>query len=255
MIEFGKTLREAREAAGLTVAQLAEKTHMPPSRIEQLEAEDFSKIPAAIYGRGFVRLYCEAVGIDPKPLSDEFTAIFNGHREPEIKERVVEAPKPEAGRAGVPPPAAEKDSRLSTFDSGATSAPDFQLAAETIAAPKAVAAPEPPPEPVAAPEPPPAAAPSLSRYAAPVREARPSLNMPPSVWRFAVLGIVAIVVLWLAFLGVRALYRATADDPADIRPSTLDSAAPAQSVKSVKSVANPAAPARTPQKIPELYID
>ena len=252
MIEFGKTLREAREAAGLTVAQLAEKTHMPPSRIEQLEAEDFSKIPAAIYGRGFVRLYCEAVGIDPKPLSDEFTAIFNGHREPEIKERVVEAPKPEAGRAGVPPPAAEKDSRPSTFDSGATSAPDFQLAAETIAAPKAVAAPEPPPEPVTAPEPPPAAAPSLSRYAAPVREARPSLNMPPSVWRFAVLGIVAIVVLWFAFLGVRALYRATADDPADTRPSTLDSAAPAQSVE---SVANPAAPARTQQKIPELYID
>ena len=76
--------------------------------------------------------------------------------------------------------------------------------------------------------------------------------MPPSVWRFAVLGIVAIVVLWLAFLGVRALYRATADEPAATRPSTLDSGVAAQSVK---SVANPAAPARTQQKIPELYID
>ena len=74
MIEFGKTLRTAREAKGLTTAQVAEATHMMPQVVEGLEKEDFSRIVAPIYGRGFVRLYCEAVGIDSQPLLDTFMA-------------------------------------------------------------------------------------------------------------------------------------------------------------------------------------
>ena len=68
MIEFGKTLRMAREAKGLTPGQVAERTHMIVQTVEGLEREDFSKIVAPIYGRGFVKLYCEAVGLEPKPL-------------------------------------------------------------------------------------------------------------------------------------------------------------------------------------------
>ena len=39
MIEFGKTLRLAREAKGLTVAQIADVTHMAPKTVLDLEAE------------------------------------------------------------------------------------------------------------------------------------------------------------------------------------------------------------------------
>ena len=269
MIEFGKTLREAREAAGLTVAQLAEKTHMPPSRIEQLEAEDFSKIPAAIYGRGFVRLYCEAVGLDPKPLSDEFTEIFNGNRDLEIKERAVE-PEPVAepaatGRAGVPPPAVKEDSRPSTFDSGAADASSFRLESETITAPEPppratprFAAPQPTPEEPVAPVPPMTPpSPSLSRYAAPIREARPGLSVPPSVWRFGVLGLAALVVLALLVFGVRALYRATSGEPVEDETAECqpDNTAPSPSAQPApKSNAAPKV-RRTPQKVPALYLD
>lgn len=93
MIEFGKTLREAREAKGFTISQIAETTHMMATIVRNLEEEDFSKIVAPIYGRGFVKLYCEAVGIDAKPLVDEFMAIYNGNRMPEIKERPIAAPE------------------------------------------------------------------------------------------------------------------------------------------------------------------
>ena len=72
MIEFGKTLRTAREAKGLTPGQIAERTHMMIQVVEGLENENFSKIVAPIYGRGFVKLYCEAVGLEPKPLVDAF---------------------------------------------------------------------------------------------------------------------------------------------------------------------------------------
>ena len=119
MIEFGKTLREAREAKGYTITQIADATRMMSSIVEGLENEDFSRIAAPIYGRGFVKLYCEAVGLDPKPLVAEFTEIFNGNREPSIRER-----KPSAAAAPAVQP-------------------------EPIAPPKPVA------EPVSAPEPPP----------------------------------------------------------------------------------------------------
>ena len=93
MIEFGKSLRAAREAQGLTIRQLAETTHMVPTMIENLENEDFSRIAAPIYGRGFVKLYCAAVGLDPKPFVDEFMEILNGNRTSNIRERApVAAP-------------------------------------------------------------------------------------------------------------------------------------------------------------------
>ena len=240
MIEFGKTLREAREAAGLTVAQLADKTHMPPSRIEQLEAEDFSRIPAAIYGRGFVRLYCEAVGLDPRPLSAEFTDIFNGRREPEIRERPA---APSATPSPEPP--VMRDASSASVGRDVPGAPQEPEPNEPVEGDLFA-------EPARASAAAPAAAPSLSRYAAPVREtARRSL--PPFVWRFAVLGAVAVVVLWLAFLGVRALYRATGGTP----PTDVEESAPQSEVAAPAAPATPTSPAapRTQQKIPELYID
>ena len=80
MMEFGKTLRTAREAKGLTTGQIAERTHMMVQVVEGLENEDFSKIVAPIYGRGFVKLYCETVGLEPKPLVDAFMEIYSGGR-------------------------------------------------------------------------------------------------------------------------------------------------------------------------------
>lgn len=92
MIEFGKTLRAHREAKGLTTSEVAQKTHILVQQVEALEKEDFSKIAAPIYGRGFVKLYCEAVGIaDYKPLVDEFMDIYSGNRPPTIRMKTVAA--------------------------------------------------------------------------------------------------------------------------------------------------------------------
>ena len=74
------------------------------SIVEGLENEDFSKIAAPIYGRGFVKLYCETVGLDPKPLVAEFMEIYNGNREPSIRER-KSAPEPPPVPAPEPPKA------------------------------------------------------------------------------------------------------------------------------------------------------
>lgn len=106
MIPFGKTLRDAREAKGISISQIAEATHMLSSIVQDLENEDFTRIVAPIYGRGFVKLYCEVVGLDPKPLVAEFMEIYNGNRMPSIRERTTAAPAepPHAPEPSPEPP-------------------------------------------------------------------------------------------------------------------------------------------------------
>ncbi len=267
MIEFGKTLRAAREAKGLSVAQLAEMTHMTPARVEELETENFTSIPAAIYGRGFVRLYCNAVGLDPKPLSDEFTEIFNGNRDPEIRER---APEPE------PIPTAREErtreeftrrhggTETATTDSGEAddlfaeptptaprTTPSDDLFEKDSVPPSLRVSSSPSPE-----EPAAERGPTLSRYAAPMHD-RPKLAVPASVWRLALLGCAALLVLWALALGIRALYRATGGAPEEAAPSV--EAAPVETTTPTPTTTPTAAAAtdgpRTPQDIPALYID
>lgn len=149
MIEFGKTLREAREAKGITISQIAETTHMMATIVRNLEDEDFSKIVAPIYGRGFVKLYCEAVGLDAKPLVDEFMAIYNGNRMPEIKERpVATAAEPPVPPSPIPEARPEEPEPIMR--------PDPIAVPEPVVVPEPVAIPTPPPQKkVLSPEPPP----------------------------------------------------------------------------------------------------
>ncbi|MCQ2367667.1 MAG: helix-turn-helix domain-containing protein [Kiritimatiellae bacterium] len=86
-MEFGKTLRAAREARGKTIEEIARETRLMSQIISDLENENMSRIAAPIYGRGFVKLYCEAIGLEAKPMIDQFMNIYNGNHEPIILEK------------------------------------------------------------------------------------------------------------------------------------------------------------------------
>lgn len=111
MIEFGETLKSAREAKGLSTSEVAEATNMLKAIVEDLEKEDFSRIVAPIYGRGFVKLYCETVGLDPAPMIEKFMDILSGKSDLKIKERPVKPQEsvqiPEEKEAPVQPPETE----------------------------------------------------------------------------------------------------------------------------------------------------
>jgi len=87
METYSAALKRAREEKGLTPSQVASKTRLLVQIVEDLEVERFKNIPAPIYGRGFVRLYAECVGLDPAPLVADFMAAFNGTR-PKVSERL-----------------------------------------------------------------------------------------------------------------------------------------------------------------------
>lgn len=116
-MDLGYTLRKAREDKGLSTSEVAQRTHMLIQQVEALEKEDFSKIAAPIYGRGFVKLYCEAVGIqDYKPFVDEFMEIYSGNRPATIRMRktvsepIQEKIKPKVDESLITPEVKEVES-------------------------------------------------------------------------------------------------------------------------------------------------
>jgi hypothetical protein len=90
---FGEILRNARVQKGLTPSDVAESTHMLVQVVESLEQEDFRRIAAPIYGRGFVKLYAELLELDPEPLLGDFMNLYSGARAPAVLTKKVEPPE------------------------------------------------------------------------------------------------------------------------------------------------------------------
>ena len=67
-ISVGAYLEAAREAAGLTVAEISEKTHIKAQYLEAIEANDFEALPSKPFAIGFVRGFAEALGLDAAPV-------------------------------------------------------------------------------------------------------------------------------------------------------------------------------------------
>lgn len=75
----GQRLRETREAAGLSVDDVAERLHMPARVVRSLEAEDWSRLGAPVFVRGQVRSYSRLLGLTTAPMME---ALDVGQVEP-----------------------------------------------------------------------------------------------------------------------------------------------------------------------------
>ncbi|WP_042831820.1 helix-turn-helix domain-containing protein, partial [Xanthomonas citri] len=64
----GQHLREAREAAGLSVDEVAGKLRMPAHVVHALEQEDWQRLGASVFVRGQLRSYARLLQVDLEPL-------------------------------------------------------------------------------------------------------------------------------------------------------------------------------------------
>jgi cytoskeleton protein RodZ len=64
---LGAYLRQCRERSGLSVGAISTGSRIVPHLVEALETDRQDLLPAPVYVRGFVRAYCEQVGIDAEP--------------------------------------------------------------------------------------------------------------------------------------------------------------------------------------------
>jgi cytoskeletal protein RodZ len=76
--ELGRRLREAREARGSTLAEVAAVTKISSRALAAIEREAFDVLPAGIFRRAYVRAFAAAVGLD----GDRFARAYVERFEP-----------------------------------------------------------------------------------------------------------------------------------------------------------------------------
>jgi cytoskeleton protein RodZ len=82
----GRQLQKAREAAGLSVGDVAGAQHLRPSVIQAIESGDYSQIDSELFLKGYVRAYAKQVGLD----ADTVIADLDQELEPIRQQREQE---------------------------------------------------------------------------------------------------------------------------------------------------------------------
>ncbi len=114
---IGPRLREARQNKQLTTSQVAEMTRMKVQIVDDLENDDFHRIAATIYGKGFIKLFAECVDVDPTPLIDDYMQQMGVPAPPKLPVQQEPEPPTEDGQADIASPeqAAAPDDDLFSY--------------------------------------------------------------------------------------------------------------------------------------------
>jgi flagellar biosynthesis protein FlhG len=76
----GPLLRQIREAIGVELREIAERSKIGMAYLQALEGEVFGKLPAAVYVRGFLAEYARALGLDAERVKQTYLARFRAAR-------------------------------------------------------------------------------------------------------------------------------------------------------------------------------
>lgn len=91
--DAGAQLKRARQAAGLSQAEVCAILRLPERHLVAIESGDYSAFPARTYAIGFSRSYAKVVGLDPEAIAAAVRVDLNG-RQPEEEGRPVQTFEP-----------------------------------------------------------------------------------------------------------------------------------------------------------------
>jgi flagellar biosynthesis protein FlhG len=89
----GPLLRQIREAVGVELREIAERSKIGMAYLQALEGEVFAKLPAPVYVRGFLAEYARALGLDPERVKQTYLERFRASR-PQAPGEVREVREP-----------------------------------------------------------------------------------------------------------------------------------------------------------------
>ena len=69
---IGQQLKAARQKAEVSIEDLSERLCLPADKVELLENNQFEQLAAPTYVAGYIRSYCQQIGIDPEPYVDSY---------------------------------------------------------------------------------------------------------------------------------------------------------------------------------------
>jgi len=93
---IGEALRQARHRAGLSVAQVSQKTRIREAIIRDIERDDYSSCGGDFYARGHIRAMARATGADSEVLIRQYDAVRSG------AVPLATGPPPAAGKPATP---------------------------------------------------------------------------------------------------------------------------------------------------------
>ena len=85
---IGEQLRAAREARGLSLAQVAAETRIPQRQLVSIEAGDWARLPGRTYAVGFSRTYARLLGLDPGAVVENVRAELDAN-DPDPRHRAA----------------------------------------------------------------------------------------------------------------------------------------------------------------------
>ena len=90
----GALLRQIREAVGIELREIAEKSKIGMAYLQALEAELFAKLPAPVYVRGFLAEYARALGLDAERVKQTYLERYRAARGPllEVEDEATTKP-------------------------------------------------------------------------------------------------------------------------------------------------------------------
>jgi cytoskeletal protein RodZ len=87
MSSLGEKLRQAREARGVSISEIAEQTRISSHYLEAIESDDYRTLPGGIFNKGFVKSYAKYVGVDEQEALQDYAKLVN--------EQSINQPEPE----------------------------------------------------------------------------------------------------------------------------------------------------------------
>jgi cytoskeleton protein RodZ len=82
-------LKEAREAKGITLEEIAERLKVRPSLLEQIEAGRYESLPEMIYTRSYIQKFAQLVGLAPEPFVTAYERIAANASSPTLARSAV----------------------------------------------------------------------------------------------------------------------------------------------------------------------
>jgi cytoskeleton protein RodZ len=75
MAGLGSYLSHLREERGRSIGEMARVTRVAPSYLEALERDDFTALPAAVFTKGYIRAYCQALDVPVEEALSRYSAM------------------------------------------------------------------------------------------------------------------------------------------------------------------------------------
>ena len=85
---IGQKLEAARQAKGVTVSEAGRATKILSKFIEAMEADDFGALSAPVYAKSFIKMYAQYLGLDARPLVDDYVAQHAPRAKPNLGDEV-----------------------------------------------------------------------------------------------------------------------------------------------------------------------